>query len=158
MDPLPFPAGRFPPARRPLKASSALRPDPIQFTAFLVSPVAVQPEFLLDDARDESKSSGIVADLKEFVRAQRELGGLLTAGQAAKILGCNSGSINVWVRRGRLTARTILGVQMVSAPEVLAMHRQRAAEGLSTGGRGVKAPSLSVLAAEAWRDIDPMGD
>lgn len=119
---------------------------------------AIQADLITDDPRREVASSGVVADLRDFIRAQRELRGLLTAGQAAKILGVHSSSIGVWVRRGRLTARDVLGVQMVSAAEVLAMHRQRTSEGLPTGGRGCKAPSLGELADEAWRDIDPFGE
>lgn len=119
--------------------------------------VALQPELISDDPRRETESTGVLADLRAFLTATRELGGLLTAGQAAKILGVHSSSIGVWVRRGRLTARDVLGVQMVSAPEVLALHRQRLAEGVAPGGRGHKAPSLRAMAEEAWRDIDPLG-
>jgi hypothetical protein len=123
-----------------------------------VSAVAIQTELISDDPRRESESSGVVADLRDFIRASRELGGLLTTGQAANILGVPPGSVRTWVMRGRLTSRQILGVQMVGAPEVLALRRQRASEGVATGGRGIKAPSLRAMAEEAWRDIDPLGE
>lgn len=118
---------------------------------------AIQPELIVDDLRRPVESVGIVAELREVMKAQREMGGLLTSGQAAKVLGVNSGAINVWVRRGRLTGRDVLGVLMVSASEVLAMHRQRESDGVSVGGRGLKAASIRDMAEQAWRDIDPVG-
>jgi len=139
------------------RLSSLLRFHAERFRDFPVSAAVIQPELISDDPRRDAESTGVLADLRAFVQASRELGGLLTSGQAAKILGVQSAAVGVWVRRGRLSARDVLGVQMVSAPEVLALHRQRFAEGVAPGGRGNKAPSLSVLAAEAWRDIDPLG-
>lgn len=117
----------------------------------------LQAELISDDPRVDAQSAGIIAELRDFVRASREMRGLLTSGQAAKILGVNSSSINVWVRRGRLTSRDVLGVPMVSAAEVVALHRQRQQEAPSKGGRGHKAASLSDMVEAAWQDIDPLG-
>jgi len=119
--------------------------------------LVLQPELISDDPRRETESSGVIADLREFVKASRELRGLLTVGQAARILDCHASAINVWIRRGRLQCREVVGVRMVSAAEILVMHRQRLSDEKQAGGRGVKAPSLSALAEDAWRDIDPMG-
>jgi hypothetical protein len=118
--------------------------------------IALQPELITNDPRLDAESSGIIEDLREFVRASRELRGLLTTGQAAQILGVAPGAVRTWVLRKRLSSVRILGVVMVSAAEVLALHRQRVAEGVSSGGRGHKAPSLAVLAEAAWADIEPM--
>jgi hypothetical protein len=120
-----------------------------------VTAAVLQPEFALDDPRNESKSVGIVAELREFVQASRDMRGLLTVGQASKILNVTGQSINVWIRRGRLQCREVVGVRMVSAAEILALYRQLNSEDKQAGGRGIKAPSLRVLAEEAWRDIDP---
>ena len=121
-----------------------------------VSAAVLQSELTLEDPRREVESSGVIDDLREFVRASRELRGLLTVGQAARILNCDPSAINVWIRRGRLQCREIVGVRMVSAAEILVMHRQRLSEERQSGGRGHKAPSLAAMAAEAWRDIDPL--
>lgn len=121
--------------------------------------VAIQGELISDDPRDPAAvSSGVLADLREVIRCQRELGGLLTTGQAAAVLGVTPSSVRSWAFRGRLRSVRVLGVVMVSAPEVLALHRQRLTDGLAVGGRGHKAPSLCVLTEEAWRDIDPLGE
>lgn len=120
-----------------------------------MSAATYQPELIDDDPRTES-SSGIMADLREFIQASRECGGLLTPKQAAKILDVGSNQISVWASRGRLKSKVVLGVKMVSAGEVLALHRERLEEGIRTGGRGMKAPSLSDMVVGAWRDIEPL--
>ena len=97
-----------------------------------------------------------MADVREFIQATKELHGLLTPGQACKILDVSTGQMSVWTRRGRISSKMILGVRMVSAGEVMALLRERNQEAVRAGGRGVKAPSLSALAASAWEDIDPM--
>lgn len=111
------------------------------------------PELISDDPRRETESSGIIADLRAFARSSREMGGLLTTGQAAAVLKVPPSSVRVWVHRKRLSSVRILGVVMVSAPEVLAMHRQRLSEPLPVGGRGNKAATVSEMAKEAWEDI-----
>lgn len=118
--------------------------------------VALQAELISDDPRQES-SQGVMADVREFIQATKEFHGLLTPGQACKILEVSPGQMSVWLRRERLRSKVVLGVRMVSAGEVMALHRERNSEGLRTGGRGLKAPSLSDLAASAWEDIDPLG-
>lgn len=119
---------------------------------------AIQAELISDDPRRETESTGVVSDLREFLKASRELGGLLTTGQAAAVLNVAPGAVRSWVVRGRLKSARVLGVVMVSAPEVLAFHRQRVCEGVSVGGRGHKAASLSDLVSAAWQDIDPLGE
>lgn len=117
-----------------------------------------QTELISDDPRRETESAGIVADLKEFLKSSREMGGLLTTGQAAAVLNVAPGSVRSWVLRGRLSSTRVLGIVMVAAPEVLAFHRQRLSEGLSVGGRGHKAASIRDMAREAWNDINPLGE
>jgi hypothetical protein len=41
---------------------------------------------------------------------------------------------------------------MVSAAEILALHKERSAEDRALGGRGLKVPSLSTLVEAAWQD------
>lgn len=118
----------------------------------------VQPELITDDPRCYTEFRGVVVELKEFLKVSREMGGLLTTGQAAAILNVSPGSVRSWVFRGRLTSARVLGVVMVSAPEVLAFHRQRLLEGVSVGGRGHKAASIRDMVSEAWKDIDPLGE
>lgn len=120
-----------------------------------MSVAVLQPELISDDPRCED-SQGIMADVREFVAASREFGGLLTSGQAAKILDVSSGQVSSWALRGRLRSKMVLGVRMVSAGEVLALRRERSSGVLQTGGRGHKAASLSDLVSAAWDDIEPL--
>lgn len=114
-----------------------------------------QAELITDDPRLEG-SQGILADVREFMDASRECGGLLTVGQAAKILGVSSGHLSAWAGRGRIKAKVVLGVRMVSAGEVLALRRERLSQGISVGGRGHKAASLADMVSAAWQDIEPL--
>lgn len=120
-----------------------------------MSAAAVQPELINDDPRCET-SKGVIGEVRAFVDASREMSGLLTCGQAAKILGVSSGNVSTWVARGRLRARCVLGVKMVSGGDVLAFYKERTEQGIRrSGGRGVKAPTFVDLAKAAWEDIDP---
>jgi hypothetical protein len=117
------------------------------------SVTAQQFDLISDDPRRESHP-GMFAEFAEFYRASRELRGLLTQAQAAKILGVQRGQIGSWITRGRLSSRFVADVRMVSAGEVLALYKERQEEIRKSGGRGVKAPSLSELAQAAWEDMD----
>ena len=111
---------------------------------------------LIDDDPRVAPQKGPLAELIEFVQASKEMRGLITTGQAAKILSVPTSQVSVWVSRGRLSSRSILGARMVSAAEVLALFKERTEEGIrKSGGRGIKAPCLSGLAEAAWDDIDP---
>lgn len=118
--------------------------------------IAAQIDLITDDPRCES-SQGIMADVREFFAASRECKGLLTLGQAAKILDVGANQVSVWVARGRIKSKVVLGVKMVSGGEVLALYRERLLSGPAKGGRGHKVPNLSEMAEAAWKDIDPMG-
>jgi hypothetical protein len=115
--------------------------------------IAAQAELISDDPRCES-SKGVLADVREFVQASRDLHGLLTPGQACKILNVSTGQMSVWLSRGRITSKVILGVRMVSAGEVMALHRERNSEEIKAGRRPLGSPSLSDLASSAWSDMD----
>lgn len=117
--------------------------------------VAAQIDLITDDPRCEA-TQGIMADIREFVQASRECGGLLTMGQAAKILDVGANQVSVWVARGRIKSKVVLGVKMVSAGEVLAFYRERAANGTKPGPRGLSAPLLADLVSTAWEDIEPL--
>lgn len=119
--------------------------------------VAAQIDLISDDPRCDASSQGIMADIREFVSASRECGGLLTVGQASKVLGVPSNQVSVWAARGRIKARVVLGVRMVSAGETLALLRERNAEGIKVGRRPASAASLSDMVSSAWEDIDPLG-
>lgn len=112
-----------------------------------------QFDLISDDPRCES-SMGIMEELREFFTASKELGGLLSQSQAARILNVGTGSISSLVLRGRLSTRMIAGVRMVSAAEVLAFHREKQSEARNAGGRGIKSPSLSELVESAKADCD----
>jgi hypothetical protein len=118
--------------------------------------VAAQAELISDDPRVEP-SQGVMSDVREFIQATRDLHGLLTPGQACKILNLSTGQMSVWTRRGRISSKVILGVRMVSAGEVMALLRERNAEEIKAGRRPLGSPSLSDLASSAWEEIDPMG-
>ena len=111
-----------------------------------------QPELISDDPRREPTQAGILAELQDFFRISKELRGLLTQSQAAKMLGVAHGSISSLVVRGRLSSAMVAGVRMVSAAEILALHKERSAEDRALGGRGLKVPSLSTLVEAAWQD------
>jgi hypothetical protein len=110
---------------------------------------AEQFELVTDDPRRDSISD----ELRQWWKASREMRGLLTQSQAALILGVNTGQIGVWIRRGRLSARVVAGVRMVGGAEITALLHERNHDIRRTGGRGVKAPSLSSLADAAWDDM-----
>lgn len=113
---------------------------------------AQQYDLITDDPRVDSDSS-FLAELGEYLRAARELRGLMTQSQAKRILQVPSGQISTWITRGRLSSRMVVGVRMVSAAEVVALHKERQHEIRKSGGRGIKAPSLAELAQAAWEDM-----
>lgn len=114
---------------------------------------AQQFDLITDDPRTESHP-GMLAEFAEFYRASRDLRGLLTQAQAARILGVQSGQVGAWVTRGRLSSRVVADVRMVSAAEVLALYKERSVEIRKGAGYGVKAPSLADLAEAALADLD----
>jgi hypothetical protein len=120
-----------------------------------MSVAVTQYDLITDDPRVEF--AGVRAGIQEFVQATKELGGLLTMTQAGKILDVPSSQVSVWAARGRIRSKVVLDVKMVSAGDVMALHKERTEEGIRTGGRGMKAPSLADIAKAAWDDIDPMG-
>lgn len=120
--------------------------------------VAAQAELITDDPRCGESVSDVLREWKRFRQLCKEHGGLMTSGQAAKIIGVPPGQISVWCSRGRLTSFEVLGARMVAAPEVLALYKERAEEGIRNGaGRGVKAPSLAELARVCWDDYTDAG-
>jgi len=110
---------------------------------------AEQFELVTDDPRRESVSD----ELRQWWKASREMRGLLTQSQAALILGVQTGQICSWVSRGRLSSRVVAGVRMVGGAEVAALLQERNQQIRCSGGRGIKAPSLSSLADAAWEDM-----
>jgi hypothetical protein len=114
---------------------------------------ATQFDLISDDPRCEPEKGGLAAEFHEFVQAQRELGGLLTPKQAARILGVGVNHMTCWQARGRITSRVVLGVRMVSGAEVLALYRQRLKEGVKIGRPVRGTPSLVDLAKEARSDL-----
>lgn len=120
-----------------------------------MSVAITQYDLITDDPRVEFV--GVRAGIHEFIQSSKDLGGLLTPTQAAKILDVTSGQISVWAARGRIRSKVVLDVKMVSASDVLALHKERTEEGIRTGGRGMKAPSLADMAKAAWNDIEVMG-
>jgi hypothetical protein len=119
-----------------------------------MSAVAItnQPELITDDPRRDADASGVFAELQDYFRISRELGGLLTQSQAARILNVATGSISSLVLRGRLSCAMVAGVRMVSASEILALRKERSSEARAVGGRGLKSPSLAELTKAAWED------
>jgi hypothetical protein len=113
---------------------------------------AEQFDLITDDPRREGYQ-GLLAELREFHAATQELGGLLTQGQAAKILNVSASQVGVWTSRGRLRSRCVAGVRMVAAGEVTALLRERMAGVVHPVGRGHKAPSLADVAKAAWADV-----
>jgi len=113
---------------------------------------AEQADLITDDPRCEASVG--VSDLREYWNATRDLHGLITQSQAARILGVQSGQIGNWTSRGRLSSRVVAGVRMVSAGEVAALLKERQTEIRRAGGRGVKAPSLAGLVEDAMKDMD----
>jgi hypothetical protein len=120
--------------------------------------VAAQAELITDDPRCGESVSDVLREWKRYRQLCKEHGGLLTTGQAAKILDVASGQVSSWCHRGRLPSFDVLGARMIPAPEVLMLYKERTEEGVRTaGGRGVKAPSLSELARACWDDLSEAG-
>ena len=113
-----------------------------------------QAELISDDPRCDATSAEIIGEWKRFRQLSKEHGGLLTTGQAGKLLGVPPGQISTWILRGRFTSFKVLGARMVPAPEVVALLKQRKSEDLSQGGRGHKSPSLAELARTMWDDLN----
>ena len=111
---------------------------------------AEQFDLISDDPRAELSS---IAELRQFWKASREMGGLLTQAQAAKILDVPRGSIGTWIQRGKLKSFEVAGVNMVGGLEITALLRQRKTEALCVGGRGLKPASLSDMVSAAWEDL-----
>jgi len=111
---------------------------------------AQQFDLISDDPRVQPSA---LTELRDFWRASKELGGLLTQSQAARILDVPPGCISMWIQRGKLQAREIAGVRMVSGLEVTAILRQRQTEAKSLGGRGLKTPSFTSLVDAAREDL-----
>jgi hypothetical protein len=123
-----------------------------------VSVAAVhQPELISDDPRCEASTAEILGEWKRFRDLSKEHGGLLTSGQAARLLGVSPGQVGSWILRGRFTSFKVLGARMVPAPEVIALLKERQEEDPHLGGRGQKAPSLAELARAMWDDLNPGG-
>ena len=119
--------------------------------------IAVQADLITNDPRCEAPK-GIMAEIREFMEASRECGGLMTVGQAAKVLNVTSSQVSVWAARGRIKAKVVVGVRMVSAGETLALLKERNAEGVKLGRRPIGKPaSLADMVSSAWGDIDPIG-
>lgn len=113
---------------------------------------ADQFDLISDDPRRDSRPAGALADFVKFYRESRAHHGLLTQGQAARILDVSTSHVTTWVRRGRLSCVEIAGLRMVSAAEILALHKEREQGIKAVGGRGIKAPSLTELARSSFED------
>jgi len=111
---------------------------------------AEQFDLITDDPRVECSS---LSELRQFWQASKELGGLLTQSQAARILNVDAGCIHMWIQRGKLQSREVAGVRMVGGVEITALLRQRKTEAKNVGGRGHKSPSLCDLIEAAKADL-----
>jgi hypothetical protein len=110
-----------------------------------------QFELPIKDERSPAVSD-IFGEVREFRRVSMEEGGLITAGQAALVLGVSSSHVSAWRLNGRLSGWKFLGTPFVSAAEVMALAKERAEIGPRKGGQGVKAPSLRELVAAGMAD------
>lgn len=111
-------------------------------------------ELISDDPREDASVSEVWAEWKRFHSLSKEHGGLLTTGQAARLLEVSTGQIAGMITRGRMTRFHVLGVNMVPAPEVALFRKQRDSGELPVGGRGHKAVSLSEVLSEVRDGID----
>jgi len=125
-----------------------LRPFVYVFNMATASPV--QFDLITDDPRLDSSA---MDDFREWWKASKELHGLLVPSQAASILGVSRGQMGTWIARGRITSRVVCGIRMVSGGEVAALLKERKEKIRNSGGRGMKAPALSTLVADAWEDM-----
>lgn len=114
--------------------------------------VAAQSELITDDPRCEGSFSDDWKELRRFWELSREHHGLLSTGQAAKILNIPSGHVSALRSNGRLSSFVVLGSRMVSASEVMALRKERDEGVRHAGGRGLKAPSLVELAKSVMDD------
>lgn len=121
---------------------------------FPVRAAAQQFDLITDDARREADGPGAISEFKRFRALQKEHGNLLTVSQAARILDVSSSQVSAWVGRQRFTSFTCIGAKMIPAAEVIALYRERTNEGIRSGGRNSKAPSLAEMAKLMWTDLD----
>jgi len=113
---------------------------------------AEQLELITDDPRVKETVRGVVQEWKAFRATSKEVGGLITRSQAAKILDSTTDVICTWIRRGRLTGYNFLGTHFCSSKEVLLLAKERLEGNISKGGRGKKAPSLAEMVKAAKSD------
>lgn len=93
-------------------------------------------------------------EVREFVAAYRDCGGLMTVSQAARLLGVHAGCVSGHTRSGRLSSRVVLGLKMIPASEVFAFYREKVAGNVSPGRypKGVVVPTAAEGADAAWNE------
>lgn len=111
-----------------------------------------QSDLITGDPRREVRKTAL-AEIRDYIRASREQGGLITQGQAARLLEVSGGQVGVWLRRGRLTSFDVAGLKMVSAAEIMVLMKDRQAGRIPGPGRGLKAPSLSDFVSDALNGV-----
>lgn len=85
--------------------------------------------------------------------------GLMTSGQAARVIGVPLGTIGTWIARGRFTVMHVLGATMLPQQEVAAMRFwYREASATAARGRGQKAPTAAELVKAGWGDMKELSD
>ena len=110
------------------------------------------PELISDDPRCESPVAGVYLEWKRFRELSKEYGGLLTTGQAAKLLDVTTSYLSTMISRGRFTRFTVLGSSMIPAPEIILFAKQRAEGSFRAGGRANQSVSLGDLVNQGFAD------
>lgn len=104
--------------------------------------MAAAPELITDDPRRSLSPEEI--ELRELQAFLGEHGQCITSGQAARVLGCPSGTVAGMARVGQLSSVRALGGLLIPLAEVLAMKQLRSA-GKIRRGRGNKSPRGAEL-------------
>ena len=104
-----------------------------------------QFEMMLADSRIASSDPSIMEELKGFIAATKEHGGLLSAKQVAALADVNQSTISRHIKAGRFTTYEFAEMTLIPLDEVMTYLKARNEDLLSKGGGGLKSPKFKDL-------------
>ena len=100
---------------------------------------------MLEDPRIQNGDPTVMEELKGFISATKEHGGLLAAKQVAALANVNQTTIWRHIAAGRFTLYSFCDMTLLPLDEVLAYMKARNEDSLSKGGGGLKAPKFREM-------------
>lgn len=108
-----------------------------------------QYEMMLQDPRIINGDPTVMEELKGFISATAEHGGLLAAKQVAALANVNQTTISRHIKAGRFTVYSFCDMTLLPLDEVMVYVNARHNDSLSKGGGGLKAPKFrDILTVE----------